>query len=81
MIDSATENMLYYPLEDTAADNIVLVDGIMNMSPFGMIIDYRALETGKDDIDLANVEYIHFNGVDYPVQWSLSQWKHSKAIM
>ena len=126
MIDSATENMLYYPLEDTAADNIILADGIMNMSPFGMIIDYRALETGKDDmpkdlivyfkdgssytaayttgfdpdgeepmllncmylftkmirgsteninriafhtvIDLDNVEYIHFDGMDYPVQ-------------
>lgn len=125
MIDSATENMLYYPLEDTAADNIILANGNMNLSPFGMTIDYRALDTGWDDmprelvvcyndgsaytayeagfdpengvpvlpncmylftkmirgsteninriafhtvIDLDNVEYIHFDGMDYPVQ-------------
>lgn len=125
MIDSATENMLYYPLEDTAADNIILANGNMNLSPFGMTIDYRALDTGWDDmprelvvyykdgsaytayeagfdpengvpvlpncmylftkmirgsteninriafhtvINLDNVEYIHFDGMDYPVQ-------------
>ena len=117
--------MLYYPLEDTAADNIILANGNMNLSPFGMTIDYRALDTGWDDmprelvvyykdgsaytayeadfdpengepvlpncmylftkmirgsteninriafhtvIDLDNVEYIHFDGMDYPVQ-------------
>lgn len=126
MIDSATEDMLYYPLEDTATTNIILADGAMNLSPFGIYIDYQSLIADTDDmpkdlmvyfkdgssftavdatgfdpegtepmllncmylftkmirgstenvnritfhtvINLENVDYIHFNGVDYPVQ-------------
>jgi len=48
LIDSATQDMLYYPLEDTNTTSKVLADGNMILSSTGLYIDYLALgSTGE----------------------------------